>query len=177
MSGRRPDRRRLGEDERALFEKVMRSVRPLDPRDTVAAPVPAPAPLRPAARKPVPAAPGASAELAGIDRRTARKLERGRIGIEARLDLHGHDQATAHRRLARFVVEQATVGRKSVLVITGKGMISERPHDEPQRGVLRRLVPMWLAAPDLRPYVLGLRNAARQHGGAGAYYLLLRKPK
>lgn len=180
MSGRGNDRRRtarrLGEDERALFERMMRSVRPLDPADTAAPPPPTP-PTPPRQPLPPSSEPGPGHDVAAIDRKTARKIERGRMGIEARLDLHGDDQATAHARLARFIAEQAAASRKSVLVITGKGADGDGPFGEPQRGVLRRQVPMWLAAPGLRRYVVGLRNAARHHGGEGAYYVLLRKPK
>ncbi len=154
----------------------MRSVRPLDPADTVAPPTVTPTkPVRRPA--PPPAQPGPAVDIASIDRKTARKIERGRMGIEARIDLHGDTQAVAHTRLARFIASQAVAGAKSVLVITGKGSDEREPFAERSRGVLRRQVPMWLAAPDLRRYVVGLRNAARQHGGDGAYYVLLRKPK
>jgi DNA-nicking Smr family endonuclease len=181
MAGRPTDRRSrrpLADDERALFERLMRGVAPLDPAQPPPQPSPSPprAP-RPKQRATSPPIPGAADDVAPIDRRTARKVERGAMAIEARLDLHGDYQATAHDRLRRFVVEQATAGKRCVLVITGKGEVAPERHDRPQRGVLRRQVPMWLAAPDLRPYVMGLRPAARQHGGAGAYYLLLRKPK
>jgi DNA-nicking Smr family endonuclease len=48
---------------------------------------------------------------------------------------------------------------------------------EPQRGVLRRNVPLWLEASDLRDVVLGFGIAAPHHGGAGALYVQLRKPR
>ena len=156
----------------------MRGVAPLDgkaaPIDSAPARRPAPAPMP---RTMPPPAAGVADDVASIDRRTARKVERGVMAIEARLDLHGDYQVTAHDRLRRFVVEQATAGRRCVLVITGKGEVPTERYDRPVRGVLRRQVPMWLAAPDLRPHVVGLRPAGPQHGGDGAYYLLLRKPK
>ena len=56
-----------------------------------------------------------------------------------------------------------------MIVVTGKGRASSWM-DEP--GVLRRLAPHWLRAPDLRAVVLGFEEAAR-HGGAGALYVRL----
>jgi DNA-nicking Smr family endonuclease len=40
---------------------------------------------------------------------------------------------------------------------------------------LRRIVPHWLGAPDLRAVVLGFEEAGRAHGGAGALYVRLRR--
>jgi DNA-nicking Smr family endonuclease len=53
-------------------------------------------------------------------------------------------------------------------VITGRG--------ERSGGVLRRSVPRWLEEPRLAARVLGWAEAGRAHGGAGALYLLLRRP-
>ena len=41
--------------------------------------------------------------------------------------------------------------------------------------MLRRSVPHWLRAPELRTVVLGFEEAARHHGGAGALYVRLRR--
>ena len=60
------------------------------------------------------------------------------------------------------------------IVVTGKGRASSWM-DEP--GVLRRLTPHWLRAPDLRNVVLGFEEAGRAHGGAGALYVRLRRPR
>ena len=63
-----------------------------------------------------------------------------------------------------------------VLVITGKG----KPADEGrsgERGVLRRMVPHWLAAPDLRTIVVGFEEAAPNHGGGGALYVRIRRQR
>ena len=41
--------------------------------------------------------------------------------------------------------------------------------------MLRRMVPAWLASPALRAVVVGFSEARRQHGGAGALYVRLRR--
>src|SRR5262249_26857630 len=55
------------------------------------------------------------------------------------------------------------------LVITGKGGRDEG------RGVLRRQVPLWLALPELRRYVIGFEDAHVAHGGKGALYVRVRR--
>jgi DNA-nicking Smr family endonuclease len=60
------------------------------------------------------------------------------------------------------------------LVVTGKGSKDGLDFSHDERGVLRRMVPHWLAAPDLRHIVLGFTEAARRHGGEGALYVRLR---
>ncbi|MBY0407454.1 MAG: Smr/MutS family protein, partial [Rickettsiales bacterium] len=48
---------------------------------------------------------------------------------------------------------------------------------EEERGVLREMLPQWLTEPGLRPLVLAYDTAKPQHGGSGAYYILLRRKR
>jgi len=112
--------------------------------------------------------------LAPIDDRTRRRLVRGVMAIDERLDLHGLTQEAAHAVLRRFLVAARDRGARIVLVITGKGKpaVASTMHD---RGVLRRSVPHWLADPALRDVVVGFEEAHLAHGGAGAIYVRLRR--
>lgn len=114
--------------------------------------------------------------LARLDHRTKRRLVRGVIAIDERLDLHGHTQDAAHAILRGFLVTARARGARIVLVITGKGRSgsSGEIHD---RGVLRRAVPHWLGDPGLRDVVVGFEEAHLAHGGAGAIYVRLRRPR
>ena len=100
-----------------------------------------------------------------IDRRTAQRLKRGQMPIEARLDLHGMTQTEAHEALARFIARSHAAGLRAVIVITGKS------------GVLHGAVPRWLEEGDNRARILSAARAHAQHGGAGALYLLLRRQR
>jgi len=129
---------------------------------------------------------GPAPQLAKFETRKARKIRTGRIEIEARLDLHGMRQAEAHAALRSFLMRSRARNLKWVLVITGKGTFArdgEHPDplggdwDAPQRGVLRRNVPMWLAEPDMRALVVSYTAAAIHHGGDGALYVQLRSSK
>ena len=77
--------------------------------------------------------------------------------------------AEAEQRLARFVDQAARTGARCVLVITGKG--SEG------KGVLRRLVPLWLKTPPLSGEILAISQARQADGGGGALYVMLRRKR
>lgn len=119
--------------------------------------------------------------LSSFDRKAARRLRQGQVEIEARIDLHGMRQHEAHIALRRFLHTSFARGLRWVLIITGKGG-PRRPRDDeddvgygtPERGILRRNVPMWLAEPELRAIVVSYTTAAISHGGEGAIYVQLR---
>ena len=180
--------RRVRDEEAALWQRIARDVTPL-PRGAVAleeaavpeeevppspakkvkararaTPKASPAPPRP------PALPDLDpAVLVGLDKRTARRLKRGQLPVEARLDLHGKTQDQAHGALRSFIHESRMARRRCVLVITGKGSVASG-----KGGVLRQMVPRWLNEPALRRHIIAITNAPESSGGAGALYVLLK---
>ncbi len=113
----------------------------------------------------------AHGHIAGVDRRTAERLKRGRLNIDARLDLHGLTQAEAHRALNAFVVASFDAGRRCLLVITGKGVRRE------DGGILHSKVPQWLNQSPNRGRVLAFDYAQPRDGGTGALYVMLRRKR
>ncbi|MCC6597172.1 MAG: Smr/MutS family protein [Alphaproteobacteria bacterium] len=169
-------------DEQALWRAAMRDVVPLAP---VEAPVLEEAPPPPQKRlrkvpprvKDVPplAPPPARAALnPGLDTRMAEKFRRGKMPIEAVLDLHGYSRSAAYAALNVFIQGAYASKKRCVLVITGKGGGLRDPLS-PADGVLKASVPEWLAEPVLRGYILKTALARPNHGGAGALYVLLRR--
>ena len=177
-------RRRLSDDERVLWKGVTRSIAPLrkasqtkpDDGDPVAVPASPKSRAKPAPILATPIPPPKPAKpppLAPLGRKTKKRIARGSNAIDGRLDLHGMTQAEAHSALFHYLRREQARGSKVVLVITGKGA---RGNDEGGgRGVLKRMVPMWLGQPELRGLILGFENAAIGHGGEGALYVSLRK--
>jgi DNA-nicking Smr family endonuclease len=108
----------------------------------------------------------------GIDRSTAKKFQKGKMSIDGRIDLHGMTQEVAHNALNSFIEDSWRAGRRCVLVITGKG---SRPDEYGRTGLLRERTPQWLSAPRLRMRILAIQQAQIQHGGAGAFYVLLKR--
>lgn len=195
-------RRSLRPDEEALWQAVARSTQPLHPA-RVAHPggLDLPAALaQPKSTAPETAVPafriGEAARSATgrdwvpdlslrraalplrMDAKVFARLTRGKLSPQARIDLHGLTLAEAQPRLTGFVLGAQAQGFRLVLVITGKG---RRPTDDgpiPQRhGILRHQVPLWLAQAPLAAAVLQLAEAHQRHGGGGAFYVYLRRPR
>lgn len=171
-------KRELTDDERIVWSTVARTIKPLRPRREEI--LPEPEKLEPIRKEAQPVAPflppyipeTSSPRRPGqrnLDRTELEKLVKGRTPIEARLDLHGMVQSEAHALLLRFLRSAHMQGIRSVLVITGKG--SARGSD----GVLRRVVPDWLATSPFNAIVASHAPADRKHGGSGALYVRLRK--
>lgn len=108
-----------------------------------------------------------------------KKVRRGKVEIDGRLDLHGLTQDQARAALFDFIHRGVARGAVCLLVITGKGAGEEAaseylPWWREAPGVIKRRCPEWLAAPDLRPYVSRTARAHQRHGGDGAMYVFLR---
>ncbi|MBI1775606.1 MAG: Smr/MutS family protein [Proteobacteria bacterium] len=180
-------------EEKALWQKVTETVIPTRRRPAAAAPVEPPPPPRKAAKpapapRPVPASSPppapvrpielpklASGRAPGLDKRTAERLKRGQLPVEARLDLHGLTQEAAHRSLAAFIAAGHRAGRRVLLVITGKGVRLDS--GERETGVLKRMVPRWLNEEPTRAKILAFTPARDKDGGSGALYVLLRRQR
>lgn len=175
------------ESDAELWARVAKSARPLAGRAAHKTP-----PRKPRAKpvskgaataikspsKPIPKQVPSVREVP-LDRQTARRLERGAMAIEARLDLHGMRQSEAHAALKRFLKSARGKGCRHVLVITGRGAPAaarEKLYAEEARGVLRQAVPHWLAQPEFAAMIVSFAEAPRRLGGEGALYLRLRAP-
>ena len=106
---------------------------------------------------------------AGLDRATQQKMRRGKIIIEAKIDLHGMTQMKAHQALKSFFYNCQIEGLRSVLVITGKG--------KDGKGVLRAEVPKWINESNYENMVRAFSFAGPKDGGEGALYVLLKRLK
>lgn len=110
-----------------------------------------------------------------MDRRRFDKMRRGRLEPEGRLDLHGMTSERAHAALTAFILSAAAQEMRLVLVITGKGKADDSAHQPRRHGILRHSLPHWLAAPPLIGLILEIAPAHQRHGGAGAFYVYLRR--
>ncbi len=214
--GRKNPDDRLKEEDARLWEKVTETVLPLQERapgnsleaqPEHAAPtdkgkppaIPHPG-SRPGDSGPGESGPGGSAAqkakakgpppepVLGIERRLARRLDKGSRDIERVIDLHGLTRDQARARLFQEVAASRERGERRLLVITGKGLGSGRaneesgetdlpPHETGSRGILRRSLPDWLREDGMARHVVAFEPARPRHGGGGAFYVILRRSR
>ncbi len=167
------------EDDAVLWEEFTRDIKPIRkkpmapksvvPPEKKAAPRTAKgqgAPIERPAPKSVPIR-----QPAQLDGSTQSKLQKGKIPIEGRLDLHGYTQVQAQDALEAFVMRAAKAGKRCLLVITGKGL------NKNGEGILRARLPQWITLNPMRDVVLKAVPAAPKDGGSGAFYLYLRRAR
>jgi DNA-nicking Smr family endonuclease len=102
-----------------------------------------------------------------LERPVKRKIAKGKLALEARIDLHGMVQSEAHSFLLDFLIRAHERGMRHVLVITGKGSSMG------SKGALKRAVPLWFSKPEFRFLISSYEPAAQHHGGEGALYIRL----
>ena len=113
-----------------------------------------------------------------MDYKSFKKMRRGKLMPEAYVDLHGLTVLKAHPALSHFIKSSYAKRFRLILVITGKGNSkSDFELLNGGRGILRRQVPQWLSAPSLTNFVLQVHPSHAKHGGAGAFYVYLKKNK
>lgn len=182
-------RRTLTSEEQRLWSEVVAAARPLRgkpaPKTETAAPAasapgsPTPPAAAVKARQPAAAQPTvppagvrkspAPLALHPIERPVRRRIGRGRVPLEDRIDLHGLTEAVAHGALLGFLRRAQGEGARHVLVITGRGASFG------SQGVLKRALPHWFSTGEFRLLVAGFEPAERSHGGEGAFYVRVRR--
>ena len=108
-------------------------------------------------------------ETFGIDRTSARRMQRGQAPIEERLDLHGLSQEQAQKAVKAFIGRAVQKNFRHVLIITGKGRDGH--------GILREKVPEWLKDAPLCYHLNAISYAQPKDGGKGALYIRLKRQR
>ncbi len=195
-------KRRLSSDEEALWRRATRDVVPAhknkprpeslvsDPETKAGPPIGVTPPRRHGRDLAAPKAGGvAISHKEGLsprvqhpftagDPRLDKLAARGRLPIDATLDLHGHTQRTARGVLHRFIAQGHARGARCLLVITGKGapdFTRDVDRAGAGRGVLRARLAHWIGEDAVRKFVSRAAPAHQRHGGAGAFYVFLKR--
>ena len=188
--------RGLTPEEADLWARVAATVKPLrkaagaarkgsepGPAPLPSPPAPPPPRVRGRVPPPLPPAPPRAAQPRPLDRQGLdsswdRKLAKAAIAPDFTLDLHGHTLDSAHARLDHGLTQAVTMGARLVLLVTGR----PRPSDDhagrgERRGAIRAKLLDWLAAGPHASRIAAVRPAHPKHGGAGAVYIVLRRPR
>ncbi len=122
----------------------------------------------PPVQPPTRPAPHVGVRAPGLDDTQWRRLSRGQIRVDARLDLHGYIVQEAFEEFHRFMQRSRVMGWRCVEIVTGLGSGA-------RGGSIRRELPHWLHRADIAPMVLGVVHS--HQGNQGALRLLLRKKR
>ena len=112
-----------------------------------------------------------------LDASWDKKLAKAVLSPDFTLDLHGHSLSAAHARLDQGLAQATLMEARLVLVITGRPRPAEAADRGERRGAIRAKVLDWLALGPHASRIAAVRPAHRRHGGAGALYVVLRRPK
>lgn len=183
--------RRLTPEEEALWARVAETIEPLEPRrreapslppPVVVAPLPVPKKVKGRVPPPLPPpvappAPARALDRHGLDAGWDRRLAKGQVGPDFTLDLHGTNLEGAYARLEHGLTLALAQGARVVLLITGRARPAPGPMDRgSQRGAIRAKFLDWLAHGSHASRIAAVRAAHPRHGGAGAVYIILRRP-
>ena len=165
-------KRELSGEEKKMWRRVAARVRTRKPLAPLAEEeeLDPPAPKRPVAKAETStpkAQPKAEPPAPPANRAGEKRVRRGKLEIGGTIDLHGHTQDSARAALSRFLRAAQARGDRTVIVVTGIGRGGE--------GVLKRRLPEWLAERDIRQIISGFAPGHRTHGGAGAFYVFIKR--
>lgn len=176
--------RKLAGEEKALWARVIATVKPLKPvppgtgADAAHLHFQQHSPVRPRPADRPRSLPrtgngGPQPRSDTLDAGWDRRLSRGLAQPDVVVDLHGRNLAAAHALLDSSLEQAIASGARVLLLITGKPPQGDRW--PAARGAIRAAVGDWLSASRHSSNIAAVRAAHPRHGGAGALYIILRR--
>lgn len=176
--------RSLTPDEKALWERVAATIRPLSrkqpspgeepPKAIEAARRSKPDPLRQSLTRPIPPAKGEALSRHTLDSGWDRRLRSGDVQPDRVIDLHGMTLDRAWNAIDAGLERAIAAKQRVVLLITGHARRGDPPV---QRGKIRAAVHDWLEASRHASKIAAVRGAHGRHGGGGSLYIILRRER
>lgn len=108
--------------------------------------------------------------IVGLSPKILKKLRRGEFSYQDYIDLHGLTRDQARDEVIRFVQESFARKSRCILVVSGRGLNSRD-----KQPVLKKGLVNWLTRSPLKRLILAFASARTYDGGAGAFYVLLRR--
>jgi len=110
--------------------------------------------------------------VVGLSPEILKKLRNGEFSYQDCLDLHGYNRDQASELVTGYVSEGFARRLRCILIVCGRGLNSK--DKEP---VLKHNLVTWLTRAPLKRLVMAFASARSWDGGAGAFYVLLRRNK
>jgi DNA-nicking Smr family endonuclease len=108
--------------------------------------------------------------VVGLSPEIVKKLKKGDFSYQDYIDLHGCKREEAREKVNRFVSRSFARKLRCILIVSGRGLNSRE-----RQPVLKQELIRWLTHAPLRRIVLAFASARSYDGGAGAFYVLLRR--
>jgi DNA-nicking Smr family endonuclease len=106
-------------------------------------------------------------------------LNRKLLSKKRSIDLHGYTLEQANKVIEEFVKKSYLDGVNKLIVVTGKGLHSQNekdPYVSKDLSILKYSVPEFLSTnKSLMNIINEIKDAKIEDGGAGAFYIYLRK--
>jgi DNA-nicking Smr family endonuclease len=97
------------------------------------------------------------------------------------IDLHGYTLEEANRSIENFITKSYEDGINKLIVVTGKGLHSQNekdPYVSKNLSILKYSVPEFISNnQSLMKIIYEMKDAKIEDGGAGAFYIFLKKNK
>ena len=116
-----------------------------------------------------------SNKIYSIEKNTLRKIQKGKIKIDGKLDLHGYNQNESKSKVLNFINISFENQKRLLLIITGKGERLSVSDGWKGTGILKENLPKWLKSDILSKKILWFDYAPKNKGGDGAILVYLRK--
>lgn len=180
--------RSLNPEEKALWERVAATVRPLSREPLSSSPsarggppkaaegdrTPTPRPHRQTPTRLPPRSKGEGLSNNTLDSGWDRRLRSGDVQPDRVIDLHGMTLDRAWSAIDAGLERAIAAKERVVLLITGHARRGDPPV---QRGKIRAAVHDWLEASRHASGIAAVRGAHGRHGGGGSLYIILRRDR
>ncbi len=110
-----------------------------------------------------------------IEKNLLKKINKGKVKIEAKLDLHGYNLIESEERVYNFVRQKYESNIRLIQIITGKGKRLSVGEGWKGTGKLKENLPSWLRSPAISDKIVWFDKAPANKGGDGAFLVYLKK--
>ena len=97
------------------------------------------------------------------------------------IDLHGYTLEEANKSIENFIIKSYKEKINKLIIVTGKGIHSQNekdPYVSKDLSILKYSVPEFISNnKDLMKIIYDMKDAKIEDGGAGAFYIFLKKNK
>ncbi len=109
------------------------------------------------------------------------KISKSKIFKSKSIDLHGYTLEQANKTIEQFIYKSYSEKVNKLVVVTGKGLHSQNekdPYVSKDLSILKYSIPEFIENnKDLMNIINEIKDAEIQDGGAGAFYIFLKKNK